>query len=207
MCRRTVCSDLSTRRACRRIRFQVTTQRDASMRPCMLRSIIAVVVCAHLSISPLVAEQPIPTKRSVQLPRVWDVALDVKSSFRGEVHDREGQPRSNTRVELWRADQKVQQAQSDAHGKFVFVGVKSGLYQVRTATSVAACRIWNGKLAPPSAKAMLLVVTSESTMRGQQPLNEVFCFNPFVMGTIISSAVAIPIAVHDSGDGQLEDGS
>lgn len=176
------------------------------MRSCRLRSVIAVFVGLHLSVSPLAALQP-DISKPVALPQVVDVALTARAELRGEIRGSEAQPRPHASVELWRADQKVRVARSDAAGRFRFGDVAGGVYQLRSGDSVVVCRVWTASVAPPRAAGELLLVARNTTVRGQQPLNEVFCFNPFVMGTIISSAVAIPIAVHDSGDGQLEDGS
>jgi hypothetical protein len=158
-------------------------------------------------VSPLTAEQPIPVPPAKQRPLVLDVGLDANRALRGEVRDAQGQAQANTDVVLWKKDVIVQRTRSDGKGRFRFRDLKGGHYQIATPDSKVACRAWTAGHAPPSARKSLLIVANVYSARGQQPINEVFCFNPFLMGTIIAAAIAIPIAVHNSGDGQLQDGS
>lgn len=173
----------------------------------MLRSTLSALVCVQVLVSPLMAQQPIPALPGPGQPLVLDVGLDANRGLRGEVRDAQGQSQANTDVVLWQKDLMVQRTRSDSQGRFRFRDLKGGHYQIATRDSKVACRAWTAGHAPPSARESLLIVANVYSARGQQPINEVFCFNPFLMGTIIAAAIAIPIAIHDSGDGQLPDGS
>lgn len=144
---------------------------------------------------------------SKSLPMALDVALDRNHSLSGEVRDAQGRLQLDTDVVLWQGNDMLQRTRTDQRGRFQFSKLRGGEYRIATPDTTIACRAWVASLAPPNARKSLLVVANMYSVRGQRPINEVFCFNPFLMGTIVAAAIAIPIAVHDSGDGQLADGS
>ena len=135
----------------------------------------------------------------------FDVALDAQGSLFGEVRDGQGKAQRNTDVVLWQGNQMIQRTRTNGQGQFYFANLQGGIYRIATPDVTLECRAWTSQLAPPSARESLLVVANMYSARGQQPINEVFCFNPFLMGTIVAAAIAIPIAIHDSGDGELSD--
>lgn len=150
----------------------------------------------------LLAKGAVVAKRELAL----DIALGEQGSLTGEVRDAQGQLAVNTDVVLWQGNQMLQRTRTNKRGQFRFANLRGGLYRIATPDITLECRAWTAKHAPPSARESLLVVANMYSARGQQPINEVFCFNPFLMGTIVAAAIAIPIAVHDDGDGQLTDG-
>lgn len=195
------------------------------------RSALVAMSCAGMLSSPVLAQQPVPsTNTGSPIPRVanastggstapakmfarksvplaFDVALDRNRSLSGEVRNEQGQLQVDTDVVLWRGSEMLQRTRTNESGKFQFTELRGGEYRIATPDATIACRAWVATLAPPNARESLLVVGNMYSVRGQRPINEVFCFNPFLMGTIVAAAIAIPIAVHDSGDGQLADGS
>lgn len=173
----------------------------------IIQSALITLACAGTIASPLVAQQPRLVAQAKTRGLVFDVQLDDGHGLRGEVRGANGQLKKGTDVALWKETSLMGQVRTDSQGQFRFAELRGGRYRVATADSVVACRAWTAGLAPPNARQSLLVVTNVYSTRGQQPINEVFCFNPFLMGTIVAAAIAIPIAVHDSGDGQLPDGS
>lgn len=177
-----------------------------------LRLAVVSMACLGMISAPVVAQTPIPASGRVvpgrpAKPMMLDVALDAGGSLRGEVRNEQGQVKPDADVVLWKGMDVLQRVRTDARGRFQFDRLRGGQYRIATADVTIACRAWTAGLAPPAARQSLLVVANMYSARGQQPINEVFCFNPFLMGTIIAAAIAIPIAVHDSGDGQLPDGS
>ena len=51
--------------------------------------------------------------------------------------------------------------------------------------------------APPAASQSLLLVKDGETIRGQQPIANLFT-SPLVIGLVLAAAIAIPIAVNNS---------
>lgn len=177
------------------------------MRLRLLRSTMMLLACLGLLTSPVLAAEPVVPGPNVNQRLVMDMVLTEAGGLRGEVWDSLGHPQIAADVMLWKDTELVGQTRTDADGQFQFEGLRTGMYRLATPEATVACRVWGKTVAPPNARQSLLVVTNMYSARGQQPINEVFCFNPFLMGTIIAAAIAIPIAVHDSGDGQLADGS
>ncbi len=200
------------------------------------RTALVAMSCAGMLSSPILAQQPVqstntgqPAKRAgnvlanvasvggstapakmyarKSVPLAFDVALDRSGSLRGEVRDEQGKLQIDADVVLWQGSRMLQRTRTNERGKFQFTKLRGGEYRIATPDATIACRAWVSTLAPPNARESLLVVANMYSVRGQRPINEVFCFNPFLMGTIVAAAIAIPIAVHDSGDGQLADGS
>ena len=168
---------------------------------------------AGMMVSPVVGQQilttghPVPKTPVAPRNTIRDVKLDSSQRLHGEVRDAQGKLLPNTDVVLWQGSTLVNRTRTDAKARFHFPAVRGGQYRIATPDVTVECRAWTAELAPPNAGESLLVVANLYSARGQQPINEVFCFNPFLMGTIVAAAIAIPIALHDSGDGQLPDGS
>jgi len=158
--------------------------------------------------APVLAADPASVLLTPQKqPLALDVKLDAKRGLHGELRDAQGKLMPKTDVTLWQQKQLKQRTLSDAQGRFRFTEVRGGIYQIATPEAAITCRAWTAQAAPPHARESLLIVTNIYSARGQQPINEVFCYNPFLMGTIIAAAIAIPIAIHDSGDGNFESGT
>ena len=177
------------------------------MRLRWLRSALILLACFGLLASPVVAAEPIVRPAPSSQKLIMDLVLAEGDVLRGEVWNSSGHAQIATDVVLWKDADLIGRTLTDADGKFRFEGLPTGLYRIATPDATIACRVWSERVAPPNARQSLLIVTNMYSARGQQPINEVFCFNPFLMGTIIAAAIAIPIAVHNSGDGQLADGS
>ena len=173
----------------------------------LLRSALLWLGCTSWLISPGLASEPLIARPfGLDVP-VLDLELAEGGVLRGEVWGSQGHAQIATDVVLWRDDEMIARDRTDTDGKFRFRGLRGGRYRITAADSVLPCRAWRQGAAPPGARESILLVANMYSARGQQPINEVFCFNPFLMGTVIAAAIAIPIAVHDSGDGQLADGS
>jgi hypothetical protein len=136
-----------------------------------------------------------------------DVALDSANSLHGEVRDEQGQPQVDTDVLLWQEAAAVKRTRTDRQGHFVFPHLTGGAYRILTPTASTACRAWTLQAAPPQARRRLLLVSDAGLARGQQPMNEMFIFNPLVMASVIAAAIAIPIAIHNSNNDDRPPGS
>ena len=178
------------------------------MRLHTLKSTLAALACFGMLAGPLMADDPhrILSPQDKGRPLIHDVALDANRSLHGEVRDVDGKVQPNTDVSLWLGAVMVQRARTDRFGHFVFRGLRGGAYQIRTAATSFTCRAWTAATAPPRAQTTILLLSNTGSVRGQQPLNEAFAFNPFLMGALIAAAIAIPIVLHNS-DQDLPEGS
>lgn len=173
----------------------------------ILRPALVLFSCLGLLCNPLCAWEVAKGKKNRRPAIALDVLLDGKGTLSGELRDRQGRAIPRTPVLLWKGEYPIQHVRTDDQGRFAFSGLRVGVYRVASRRASVACRAWTAKIAPPSARQRLLVVAQNVSARGQQPLKERFIANPFVMGTVIAAAIAIPIAIHDSGDDDGPDGS
>jgi hypothetical protein len=128
-----------------------------------------------------------------------DIDLGRSQQLRGQLVNRDGKPLANQRVVAIQGDRTPMQTMTDRSGRFVFVGLKAGLYQVQAEHGLAMCRCWSDSTAPPAAVNELLLVSDAQAVRGQRPFAEILS-GPILIGLIIAAAIAIPIAIHESQD-------
>ena len=178
------------------------------------RATMLALACLGLVASPALGQhggsQPSPNRKTtmtIKRASKPDVKLDQKGSLVGHLLNSSGQPIAQATMTLWKGDSRLERTRTDEQGRFRFTRLRGGPYRIATERNFVEFRAWPAQIAPPRAADRLLVAPNTLTARGQQPLNEAFAFNPFLMGTIVAAAIAIPIAVHNSGDGQLPDGS
>lgn len=128
-----------------------------------------------------------------------DIDLGRTQQLRGQLVNRDGKPLANQRVIALQGETTPMQTTTDRSGRFVFVGLKAGIYQVQAENCLALCRCWSDQTAPPAAVTELLLVSDDQAVRGQRPFAEILS-GPILIGLIIAAAIAIPIAIHESQD-------
>jgi hypothetical protein len=128
-----------------------------------------------------------------------DVQLTEGHQLVGQYVDASGQPLAEQPLALQRGTRLIAEAITDAQGKFQFQNLHGGMYQLQSTEQIIACRCWMPGTAPPKAAKRLLVVGQQDVSRGQHPFPEIFS-NPLLIAALIAGAVAIPIAIHNSGD-------
>lgn len=173
----------------------------------ILRPALLLFSCLGLLCNPLCAWEVDKPKEQRRAAMALDVVLGARGTLSGELRDRQGRIRPRIPVVLWKGENVVQRVRTDTKGRFQFAGLRVGVYRVIAPDASVGCRAWTAKIAPPAARQSLLLVADDVSARGQQPLKERFVANPFVMGTVIAAAIAIPIAIHNSGDDDAPDGS
>ncbi|HUT13346.1 MAG TPA: hypothetical protein VMY42_22855 [Thermoguttaceae bacterium] len=139
------------------------------------------------------------TPQDGQAQVVTDVRLHEGGVLYGQVVTVENIPVADTDVLLTSNSQKLAVYKTDKNGYFAFSSLQSGMYQLVTVNGHQAYRVWSGKIAPPSAQAGALVVVGGETVRGQGRMRNLLA-NPWVVGAIVATAVAVPVAIHNSKD-------
>ena len=160
-------------------------------------SVVALGICLP---QPSLAAAPVE-----QSPVAVDVALGQGGVLLGQVVDTNGVVQANVPVLLKLGDRELARAKADANGYFAFSGLRGGIYQVAAAKGVAGYRVWAERTAPPTAKKVALVVSGQDLVRGQyhshhRRFNQLKCClaNPWVVAGIVSTAVAVPVGIHNS---------
>lgn len=134
-------------------------------------------------------------------PGIGDLALRDGGLLLGQVVKSDGTPLPNAPISLRSNNQELAAGVTDTRGYFAFSGVRSGTYQVATTGGLVTYQAWTAEAAPPTAQPGALIVTEGDTVRGQDCQPEPCCGvfkHPFVLGALIATAVAVPIAVSNS---------
>ena len=128
---------------------------------------------------------------------VIDVRLSEDGALHGYVVTPENAPVADTVVSLCSAKLFVG-GTTDPNGFFTFAKLPDGVYQLSVAQSTQTCRVWSAATAPPAARPHAQIVVD--TVRGQYSMRNIRdCLaNPIIIGAIIATAVAIPVAIHNS---------
>jgi len=140
-----------------------------------------------------------------------DVSLSAEGFLAGQVVDAQGQPMRAAEVRLHDAHGKVIIAKTNSRGQFAYRDVPRGVYHLQSGDHVRVTRVWPRTVAPPSAQRSVLLVGQSDAIRGQYcPPSKMNTFvqhskriltNPLAVAGIVATAVAIPVAVHNSDDG------
>jgi len=137
---------------------------------------------------------------------VIDVALQARGTLVGQVTAPTGVPRAATAVSIRQGDQVVAQATTDNKGIFYVTGLRGGVYQVASTGASQNFRAWAPRTAPPNAKPGVQLVQRQPLTRGQGPVLN-FLTRPLVLGGLVATAIAVPVAVydHNSRSGVVQD--
>jgi hypothetical protein len=138
-------------------------------------------------------------------PAVVDVALRDGGILLGQVVDPQGKGIQGTTVALRHYDREVVKTSTGAEGYFAVKEVRGGVYQIASGDGIGVYRLWAPGTAPPSAQEGALLVANDTVVRGQQPNYippgakfKTLLSNPLVIGGIVATAVAVPVAIHNS---------
>lgn len=135
--------------------------------------------------------------------KMIDVALHEDGSLRGQVLDSQGTPVPETTLAVVHQGKAVAAVKTDQEGHYSVPALKPGVYQVVTDKGITVCRAWTARTAPPSSQAEALVVNGDQVIRGGLGNGGVGAFlsNPWVLGAIVATAIAVPLALDDKDDG------
>lgn len=132
---------------------------------------------------------------------VVDLSLGAGGRLSGQLLDAQGTPMPHKAVVLQRIPGgEAVRAVTDGEGRFAVEQLTGGMVHISSGDASMLCRCWAANTAPPSAVREILLVSHDTTTRGQRPIGEVLFSNPVLLGLIIAAAIAIPIAVHNSKD-------
>lgn len=188
----------------------------------ILRAAMVATACVgFLMPPPVLAIQPIAG--SDRVVQTHDILLHNDGVFVGQVVRADGQPREAATVSLQQRGVEVARVHTDANGYFAVRGVRQGLYMVQTADTTGSYRAWSTDVAPPAAKPSALLISNAEVVRGQCGCEVANCSDcdacggggggggggalacalsrPLVIGAIVATAIAVPVALHDDDSG------
>lgn len=136
---------------------------------------------------------PVPTP-GIEAPLVQDVALGEGGVLVGQAMSAEGSPLALAEISVLYQGKEVATTVTDAQGKYAVRGLRGGVHQVVAGNSAGIYRLWAPQTAPPAAQAGALHVADGSVVRGKLG-DGTLLGNPLVLGGIIATAIAVPLAV------------
>ncbi|MFV2065568.1 MAG: carboxypeptidase-like regulatory domain-containing protein [Pirellulales bacterium] len=128
---------------------------------------------------------------------VIDVALEDRGTLVGQVTTPSGAPQPEAAVSIRQGSHVVARATTDKKGIFYVTGLRGGVYQVAPADVSQSFRAWAPNTAPPSARPGVQLVRRQPLTRSQGPVLN-FLSRPVVIGGLVATAIAVPIAVHNN---------
>ncbi|HEX4145194.1 MAG TPA: carboxypeptidase-like regulatory domain-containing protein [Pirellulales bacterium] len=166
----------------------------------ILRQAAVGIAALGLSIPPTLlsaAQSPATELPSANAPlaTISDVALAAGGTLRGQVVDAAGGAMPGVNVMIRQQDNVIARTSTDPAGKFEVAGMPGGVFQISTDRSEGSFRLWAPETAPPGARPAVLVVHDSVAVRGQSAIGRLLS-RPLAMATIVASAVAIPIVIH-----------
>ena len=118
-----------------------------------------------LSPATLFGAQPTGTAPATRV--VKDVAMGNGNTLSGQLVNGQGQRLANAPVTIQNNARQIVQTVTDSEGRFQATNLRGGVYQVAAGSTTGVYRLWTATTAPPSATEGLLLVDSQSTVRGQ----------------------------------------
>ena len=129
-----------------------------------------------------------------------DVKLTQAGVLVGQVIDAQGQVIAGKPVVVQYKNNLVAAPTTDKNGYFALKNVQPGVYRIASMKGVSDYRVWTQETAPPKAASGALLVEGNEVIRGQMggmALRNLLA-NPLVIAGIVATAVAVPVAIHNS---------
>jgi hypothetical protein len=138
-------------------------------------------------------------------PAARDIALSPGGLLVGQVLNDSMKPVRGVKVAILADGHTTAVMETDADGMFAVAGLRGGVHQVATETSMETCRLWAAGTAPPGAESHLRFVPGQATLvRGQwgppEPTWKTWATNPYVIGGVVATAVAVPVIIFATDD-------
>ena len=167
------------------------------LRPFALACVVLPCIGLILSGSALQGA-PIARGALPDAPWVHDVELDADGSLHGVVVNLQGVPIAEAALVVSNTRRVVARSKTDALGRFVIDGLRSGTYQVTANHCTCRLRLWPTGTAPPKTKRFAAIVLGDEVVRGQMPLASFFASDAVIVTGMVAAVIAIPTAVHQS---------
>jgi len=146
--------------------------------------------------------RPVVRTEAPAAPIVTDVTLSAGGTLTGQVVDGQGIGIDGALVSLRQSGQEVAQTLTNGEGRFSVTNLRGGTYEIATGQQVAIYRCWAPNTAPPAAKSNVLLVSDNTTARGQYgPGVDVITISTLVLGGLAAGfAIAAYTRIDDVDD-------
>jgi hypothetical protein len=116
---------------------------------------------------------------------IKDIQMSADGTLYGLVAASEGRPVSDAVVQLRYQGSPVAAAKCNAEGRFAISGVRGGAHEVVIGALRTPVRLWASGTAPKGAKPVLVIVSKQTVVRGQdydENGNPIYCKGNIVGG-------------------------
>jgi len=107
-----------------------------------------------------------PKQAKTHATKVVDVAMKA-GTVHGQILNAQGIALDGTVVSIRQGNKEVARTITDKNGKFAAKNLRSGVYQVVAGNTQSVYRVWAEKIAPPSAKPSIAMVSTSKAVRAQ----------------------------------------
>ena len=136
----------------------------------MFQRIVAMLAIGVLPALALGQQDQSPSARSpIHPPKslLLDVSLLDDGSLVGVYVDKQGAPMKDGEVILRQRGVTVASATTNQDGQFRVRVARGGVYEIATMRGSQTVRLWTHDLAPPAARPSIVLVDSQTVVRGQ----------------------------------------
>lgn len=124
-----------------------------------MKNLLAGLTCCAMMLAPALQMSAQSAEPAQKVNQIHDVALGTNGTMRGMAVNGQGQPLSAAKVNVLRNNEVVSTTVTSAEGKFEVAGLSTGIYEVQAGQGRGTVRVWEGAVAPPTAKHNVLVVS------------------------------------------------
>lgn len=160
-------------------------------------------------IAPLFAVSPVASGiEGRTINATVDVSLTSQGLLSGQVLNGAGRPMADAKVLLHDGHGTPVVARTNERGAFAYRDLPSGVYYLQSGDHLCVARVWSAEAAPPKSQRSVLLIGQTDILRAQmnapprvngavQPSKRILT-NPLAVAGIVATAVAIPVAIHNS---------
>ncbi len=124
--------------------------------------------------------------------KIFDISLQQGGAFKGRVVDHTGASMEGAAISVKQNNKEVARTITDKDGSFEVANMKGGVYTVSSGSTEGTYRVWDAKVAPPSAKEQSLLVLGQNGARGQFGCCDP-CTGVYIVGGIAVAALTVGI--------------
>ncbi|MGA2798969.1 MAG: carboxypeptidase-like regulatory domain-containing protein [Thermoguttaceae bacterium] len=124
-----------------------------------------------------------------------DVALNDGGTLQGQVVDLQNIGQPGVPIVLRYQNRDVLKTVTNTNGQFTAQDLHGGVYNIATAQGENTFRLWAPRTAPPAAKQSAIVYVQNGGPGGGGGGLKALLGNPLVLPAVISTAIAVPVAV------------
>jgi hypothetical protein len=163
----------------------------------LFRGAVVSLAVAGLCLPPVVSAEPAPA------PAVSDIALADGGVLHGQVIDLQGGNNVGVPVSVRSQNQEIARAVTAKDGRFSVQGLHGGVYQVAAGQGQGIYRLWAANTAPPASQNSAIVYTQNCPGGGGGAGGggglKMLLANPIVITGLVATAIAVPVALSNSG--------